>query len=1065
MRPHRLAFCALGPYPGEVEIDFDKLVTDGLFLIWGRTGAGKTFLLDALCFALFGEVPGERPYDTLRSDHAPPDAEPWVELEFARRADAHDTRWRIRRTPRHQRAKKRGAGTAEIAARATLERREGDAWRAVAQKIPEVNAEITQLLGLTASQFQQVVMLPQGRFEKVLRSKSDEREKLLLTLFDTAMFASVSSWLDDEASRRKDAASHLERELGDLRDKAAERWREVLPAGEGDEPLDGSQARSPDSARADSSDGSAGRWDSVENSDALWPADQRQLDDLVGRSQSAAARAAGDAEAADRTHSSAGDGHSEAVQLAGRWDRREHLRQELSRLVNAEADIDAKRETLSRGTAAEVLRQVLDDETDRRFLLNQCAERLSERYAILRGKLAAAPSLPDDLAVPSAQQALVDECAPDERSLPGGRALPSVDDPALQNHLTHTGMQIARHLDKLGKLAESASAASHRESEAAAERDSAAGHLTRQRELDSAAETHDGKRQEAEADLRRARSAGDRICVLRATAGSAQERAEAAVELQALAPELSAAVEISQAARDATRDRRDEELELRRRYLEGIAAVLAGQLVDGSRCPVCGSTEHPIPAEPADNAVSTEQLETAARAVDLAAEAEKLAGEHLREINSRMNELRGRAGDVAAAPDAAAKQAASAAAELEAATELANKESVLREAVEEHQRDAATALQQSGEAATAAALACERADAAESAAEDLRSEIRQAIGEVDVDEAVTDLQAVASCLDELRTSAEEYANARTALGAVTGTLVAQLEQSPFATPDEARFALLAAAERDELRGEVASHDQAMHDTRRDLGADDLLHLPDDRPDADATQEAANAASTAAREARDHHTRMTAASNAIRGWADEHRDMDAGYALALAEAELWTSVADRCGGRMPPRVSLRRWVLSAYLERICERANQRLGDMTGGRYQLSVHRDQERRGAKGGLGLRIRDAYTGAEREVSTLSGGETFQASLALALGVADEVTARSGGTRLDVLFVDEGFGTLDNEALQLAMDVLDRLRESGRAVGLISHVTELRERIQTGIEVRPKDNGSEINVGAFSEV
>jgi len=163
--------------------------------------------------------------------------------------------------------------------------------------------------------------------------------------------------------------------------------------------------------------------------------------------------------------------------------------------------------------------------------------------------------------------------------------------------------------------------------------------------------------------------------------------------------------------------------------------------------------------------------------------------------------------------------------------------------------------------------------------------------------------------------------------------------------------------------------------------------------------------------------------------------------------------------------MQRWVLSAHLEEICVYANLRLGSMTGGRYRLSVHRGREWHNAKAGLGLRVHDTHTGSQREVSTLSGGETFQAALSLALGVADAVTAHSGGVHLEVLFVDEGFGTLDSEALQLAMDELDRLREGGRTVGLISHVSELRERIRTGIEVQPTDSGSDISVGAVPRV
>ena len=158
MKPHRLTFCALGPYADEVEIDFDPLVEEGLFLIHGPTGAGKTFLLDALCFALYGVVPGDRGTHTVRSDHAALDVSPWAELEFT----SQGTRWRVRRSPEHERAKKRGEGVTGVPASATLERHAGNEWRAVAAKTREVNSEVNGLLGLTAQQFQQVILLPQG---------------------------------------------------------------------------------------------------------------------------------------------------------------------------------------------------------------------------------------------------------------------------------------------------------------------------------------------------------------------------------------------------------------------------------------------------------------------------------------------------------------------------------------------------------------------------------------------------------------------------------------------------------------------------------------------------------------------------------------------------------------------------------------------------------------------------------------------------------------------------------------------------------------------------------------
>ena len=169
------------------------------------------------------------------------------------------------------------------------------------------------------------------------------------------------------------------------------------------------------------------------------------------------------------------------------------------------------------------------------------------------------------------------------------------------------------------------------------------------------------------------------------------------------------------------------------------------------------------------------------------------------------------------------------------------------------------------------------------------------------------------------------------------------------------------------------------------------------------------------------------------------------------------------GRRGDKVSLQRWVLASYLEDICSVANVRLQAMSSGRYTLRVHRERALRNAKSGLDLRVHDAFTGEEREVQSLSGGETFQASLALALAVAETVQAHAGGIRLDALFVDEGFGSLDADALDLAMDELDTLRAGGRMIGVISHVGGLRERIRVGIEVTTGTRGSSLRVGELT--
>ncbi len=1017
MRPRRLRFGALGPYPGEVEIDFDALAADGVFLIHGPTGAGKTFLLDALCFVLYGDVPGERRSDSLRSHHAPADASPWVELEFS----SQHTRWRVRRVPKHERAKKRGTGTTEVAGSATLERFEDGTWRAVARKIDEVKMEVERLLGLAAEQFQQVILLPQGKFEAVLRSGSTEREDLLRTLFNTTTYESASLWVANEAKQRKDHASGLAHELAILREKAAERWQSVNRHRQHDP----SVAATPQAGGADES----------------WPADQAALDDLVEQASALAHHAASAAVSADATLDSARTAHAALEHLAQRWDRHKSLRERRSGLAEAQPAVDLDRELLRRAEAAENLRHVLDGEQRYRQQLNGCAIEVSKRFAAVQESWAAAPSLPDDVDIPPA------------------------DDAALLGALTSIGTALARHRYKLDTFVADASKADTRQSDAATEREAEASQRRLNKQLSEAAAGHEHDRKATEAVLLKARSAAEKIPTLQATAKQAKVRADAVTELDSLRPELDAAKQALTLAERATLDRRREALDLRQRYIEGIAAVLAGQLEEAAPCPVCGSTDHPDPATPASDAVQIEDVETAEAEADEAATTEEAKRETHSQITSQVNGLRGRAGDAAADPEAAIQLADKLAAEVRSATELAGRIDDLQRRAEASNDAASAATEAAQQADLAANAAADRATAADSEAASLRTRIEQAIGHADPGAAIDGVDTVDAAIKELAAAAQQQKTADTALQTLTGTLREQLAASPFATPDEALKSLRSPDERAELQRRVDSHDKETRDVEHSLRSDDLQDLPQERPDVNTAAYAVADADDTAKRANHHRTRTTDAHEAINGWAAQHRSRLETYERALTDAELWSTVADRCNGHTPPKVSLQRWVLSAHLEEICDYANERLGSMTGGRYRLSVHRGREWHNPKAGLGLRVHDTHTGAEREVSTLSGGETFQASLSLALGVADAVTARSGGVRLDILFVDEGFGTLDSEALQLAMDELDRLREGGRTVGLISHVNELRERIRTGIEVQPTDSGSAISVGAVPGV
>ncbi|HEX2575056.1 MAG TPA: SbcC/MukB-like Walker B domain-containing protein, partial [Aquihabitans sp.] len=502
-------------------------------------------------------------------------------------------------------------------------------------------------------------------------------------------------------------------------------------------------------------------------------------------------------------------------------------------------------------------------------------------------------------------------------------------------------------------------------------------------------------------------------------------------------------------------------LDLRSRYLDGIAAVLAAALEDAEPCPVCGASEHPRPAEPAAGSVSLDAVDAAERAFDVATRAAEEAAGAVASLQLAEAEALAGAGPEAAANPAAAGAAARAAraehraAHAVAATiaEVAARAEALTGRIAEAERRLAAA-RAAAEAARASAEVKEH-EAAVAAA--LLAEVA---GPGSVSDAVGRLRALDGALRALAEQATAGHESTQRVAQARERLAADVAASPFADVAEVEAALLDHPAREALGARVGDHDRRVLAVQDQLGDPLLATLPVDRPDVEGARRAVAAAQDANDRAVARHAQVHEAQGRIAELVAEH-----GVALAALlprelEADRCEAVANRCAGRTAPKVSLQRWVLGTYLEAICEHANRRLVTMTAGRYQLRVARDGANAAAKAGLDLWVHDAHTGTLRPVSSLSGGETFQASLALALGVADSVEARTGGVRLDALFVDEGFGSLDPDSLQLAMDELDGLREGGRMVGLISHVGALRERIRVGIEVTPTESGSTVRVG-----
>ena len=1030
MKPHQLVIEAFGPYAERVAIDFDALSDEGLFLIHGSTGAGKTFLLDAMSFALYGEVSGDRGVKGLRSDHAAPLAVPRVELDFS----AGGARYRVERTPPYTATKQRGSGTTEKLAAAALFRVLGTERQPVASRSSEVTREIERIVGLNAAQFRQVILLPQGRFAEVLRAKAEEREALLKTLFETVIHERAGGWLEDQARTALRGVEEQKRQLAWLREQAAQEWHPFA-----DHP--GSWAEADDPGVGAGMPAPAGEPElPASPREPEVPLDQAGLDHLLERIRRLVATSEENRRLATKALEQAQRHRAAVVQAADRFDRRAIARTQLAELEPQRASIEALALQLAAADRAEALRPSLEADQAARRDLQELELRLRrdlERATAVRER---ARGLPD------AVVALGLLRLPENADLQRAR----------------TALATRRvEVEGLARQAEEAHQARERAAGALALQQRAHAELEQiQRRLHQLKE----ERLVAESARQSARSAADRLDGLTQVKDSLAERALASRQVRKGRRLEAEAVQSLHSAEQQLRLATTSLRLLRDRQLTGMAARLAEDLSAGSPCPVCGSSHHPQPARSAADAVNETQIEAAETALSQASQQQQAAAVLLADIRVRLEAVLEKAGAAAEDPAAAIAAAEQAETTLNAARQQAERLPHLEGSLAEQARQI-TALETSLQAATTSAAVQERSAAAElQRAGELEAAVAAELGEgVAPRQILESLAAMEQSLETLARSSEAGARLRTRQEQAATRLERDLAAAGIADAAALTEDLRSEAERATWRRRIESFHGALSSQRAILAAPDLQDLAEQRPDTAAAEAAEAAADGARTTAVERHSQARGAEEDIHRLCEEHRRLASVMAEQQERAEQIAAVADRCQGKRPPYISLQRWVLSAYLADICAYANQRLDLMTSGRYQLRLTDAGGRGGRNAGLNLRVLDAFTGEEREVTSLSGGETFQASLALALGVADTVQAHSGGVHLDALFVDEGFGSLDPDNLQLALDELDRLREGGRLIGVISHVAALRERIRSGIQVIASDQGSTLRVGTTS--
>ena len=1008
MKILRLRVAGFGPYKSEQVVDFEAFDDDGIFLITGKTGAGKSSILDAICYALYGSVPRYKDSKAkLRSDHADTDDPSVVELDFR----VGTTDYRVRRSPEYERPRLRGGGTtiskstAELAVLTGPDWRVETDWNVIAARPVDVGADLARLVGLSKDQFLQVILLAQNRFQEFLNASNDDRQSVLRSLFGTDRFLGYETYLVD---RRR----ALELELGGVTGAVAhqaEQFAAMLGRDVDEVP---------------------------EHPSPSWFAE--------GLAELHAARdhAVATSSAADEAAMAAESLLRAAEQTLARQVRRDAAAASLERHL-AESMEAPRAAVRAAATAATVwssitARRAADNELLAARALELDARAAYAGFATAQTGTAQTGTAPTGTVQTGSAQA---DAAPVTVS-----AIDEVID-----SLTRQLGALESVLIEEAELASLTNAVEEARATVLALDESAA-------EAASQAERLPPQITGAQSTLTDTRVAAAAMPAALDAASRIERAVEAAREVTLLRDQLTAAHLIEAAASRSLTAATAAHQDLMDRRFADHAAELAAALVDGEPCAVCGSTAHPVPASTDAAPVTSADIDAARAELDRTRTVLDDASRSSRGLAATLAEAEARSDgqplevlepqrDLALAAVEVARVAGEEVSALESEitvlqSRLARADARLVELRDLRQAALAQKAERERELDTVTKRVADRREGFDTVAS------RVAHLHLHLSAAKAVERAIGSVTERQR-----------ALQDATDALVAALAEHGFETESDAEAARLEPGDLHRIEREIRDHEQGVATAQATLAEPELADLPGDTVELDGPR----AAALEAREQRD--AAMSASSvlrERVRG--AEHLVAEAMRQLAASvdlrsEFDEVRELAAAVQGKEPNtrRMRLETYVLAAQLEQIVAAANVRLRVMTSGRFALEHDDSVQYRNTQSGLGFAILDEHTGRSRSTNSLSGGETFQVSLALALGLAEVVSNQAGGIRLDTLFIDEGFGALDPETLEIAMTTLDGLRAGGRTIGLISHVDSMKEQIPAKLAVTVTPRGDSV--------
>ena len=1036
MRPIKLTISAFGPYASKQVIDFEELKGRNIFVISGKTGAGKTTIFDAISYALYGEASGEsRETDSLRSHFADDNTETYVELEFELRGE----KYTVNRVPKQKKKKARGEGYTEKSADATLTLPDGK----VITKVKNVTDKIIEILGITREQFKQIVMLAQGEFKKLLLADSVEREGIFRKIFNTYDFEKIQAELKDKAanlSKNRTKSKHeMEINLKNIK----------------------------------------GEHDIVIDEYVDFPLVIEKLKDLLERDNNIYKTLNEEGKEVDNKLQVKNQEKAIIETNNNLIKEKEIITKALDELLSKEDEYKNKSKTIIDGKNAKEVKYIEDK-------LIETTKKLTKREEDYNLSLKNIDSL-------KLKQEEANKLLQIEESKECDREKLSVEINNL-NKLEEKIIELDSLNNKVMHLKQSAENSklqiinNKKETEELKKSKE-----EKELQLKDIA-TLETKKVELESDIKAKNKTLDEVRelfkVIRSFQNTYIEHNNKAKEYKEFEVEYKKVKENYEKMDDL--------------YKKEQAGILASKLQENEPCPVCGSTNHPNKATIKENLKipTKEELKVAKENLDKLEKEnlEKINNlttlnsnktTYLEQVNNHLSMLSATLNIDKTFNSETAKVVKNLGTELKSVIDKLKDELLkvidkisLKEKIEKELNLITTTINEREQSLIKL----------EESEKNYTTELTQNITKIDeykkeIPENITDVKTLNNLIEvktkELNISKEKLAKLR-----LENENLAKKLEGENSTSKEINKSI------EELKLEIANNQTNFNEAIKEQGFDNIEDYENAKLKISMVEvlekEVENYNSElkltkAKREDIVNKTKdivfmdITTIDEEIKSIQENKKELEGKlrdlhsiidnnktvlknvenlnieFKEIEEEYKVVGELADLANGKKAPYISFERYILASYFEDIIEAANIRLEKMTGDRFSLIRKTSKSKGAGQKGLELEIYDNYTDSSRDVSSLSGGESFKASLSLALGLSDIVQSNAGGVSLDTMFVDEGFGTLDPQSLDNAIDSLLELQRGGRLVGIISHVEELKERIDAKLEVTSTSKGSKV--------